>query len=214
MFRRASRALGHPFYDVYIEPHFHFDPRFDELEPPIYLHGYLQSHRYFAGLEDEIRSLFTLRDPLSPGAAALCAELEALPCPAAIHVRRGDYVGHALHGTLGWEYYRRAIEILDAATDSAATYFVFSDDAAQARELLGDVDRVRFVDVSTSAHEDLLLMSRCRHAIVANSSFSWWAAWLNPNPEKRVVAPSAWFAPELSRTRDLADLIPAAWTVV
>lgn len=213
-FRRAARAVGRPFLDVYIEPHFHFDPRFDELTAPIYLHGYFQSPRYFAGWEAEVRSLFTLRDALSDEAEAQRRELEALPCPVALHVRRGDYTGHPRHGTLDRDYYRRAIAIVDEETSSAATYVVFSDDPAQAREMLDGLDRLTFAGGTRAAHEDLFLMSLCDHAIVANSTFSWWAAWLNPSPGKRVVAPKAWVAPERLATRNFADLFPPSWTVI
>jgi hypothetical protein len=128
-----------------------------------------------------------------------------------IHVRRGDYVSNttaAQHGVCGLDYYRRAVEYMLARLQSAH-FFVFSDDPVWTRENLvlpGDATYVQH-NVATSAFQDLRLMSLCKHHIVANSSFSWWGAWLNPGANKLVVCPKQWFVDD----RDTSSLSPANW---
>jgi hypothetical protein len=115
-----------------------------------------------------------------------------------------------VHGTCGLDYYQRAVEEI-ARAESEPQFFVFSDDPAWVKDNL----RLRFPTVvvehmgARSPYEELRLMSLCRHSIIANSSFSWWGGWLNPNCGKKVIAPEQWFK---SGSHDTRDLIPAAWT--
>jgi hypothetical protein len=214
--RRLARLARRPVCDVYVEPSFHCDDSFFDLRPPIWLRGYFQSPRYFAGNEDAIRRGFTLRDELSSDAAALSAAIAATPMPVSLHVRRGDYVTNAhtksVHDSVDVAYYRRAIEIIDALTAGAAHYFIFSDDPDYVRATYGELRRHTVIDGSgRRPHEDMILMSQCRHNVIANSSFSWWGAWLNANPDRRVVAPRAWSTrPHLIKI-SLADLHPEGW---
>ena len=114
------------------------------------------------------------------------------------------------HGLCTPEYYQRAMEYARAKLGSAQV-FVFSDDIAWAKANLVSQLPLTFVERTTSATTDLYLMSRCRHHIIANSSFSWWGAWLNPSPNKLVIAPDRWFADEQAQNQT-QDLIPASWT--
>ena len=193
-----------------------FHPEILESGPHLYLQGYWQSPRYFEAIAAQIRADFQPRHPLSPAAQAAASSMQA-PGSVALHIRRGDYVTHPganqVHGVTGLDYYQRAMAAIEGRIASPR-YFVFSDDLAWAREHLRSRHPLRFVDPHDSAldptrdHEDLILMSQCHHQIVANSTFSWWAAWLNPRPDKQVIAPTRWFA-----TRPEPEaLIPPEWT--
>lgn len=197
---------------VYSEPHFHFDPAFQSLPAEVYLDGYWQSERYFAGIADELRRELTLGD----AAPAEVRDLESAirsTGSVGVHVRRGDYVTEertaAYHGTCDPDYYRAAAERVREVAERPH-FFVFSDDPDWVRRhlaflspstIIGQGDRAR-------PHEDMRLLSRCRHAIIANSSFGWWGAWLTDHPGKRVVAPARWFQ---DPSIDTSDLIPARW---
>jgi hypothetical protein len=129
-----------------------------------------------------------------------------------LHVRRGDYATHArtraVLGILPLDYYRAAIDYVAGRTESPEL-FIFSDDIPWAREHLDIPFPCHYIDHNKGpeSYNDMRLMSVCRHHIIANSSFSWWGAWLNPAPDKIVVAPRRWFANGWS----IEDLIPAAW---
>lgn len=175
----------------------------------IYVDGYFQAHQYAKTVEKQLRSELTLRDaPAGKNFDAL-NQIRASEFPVSLHVRRGDYT--AIYGgrdALPVAYYQNAIEaMLEYAFDP--TFFVFSDDIAFCRENLPAGPRYIFVDHNgqADAHEDLRLMSSCRHHIMANSSFSWWGAWLNPNPDKVVLVPDRWLDPNVPHT----DLLPPSW---
>ncbi len=133
-------------------------------------------------------------------------------CSVSVHVRRGDYVSQrsaaAVHGVCSLQYYRSALAAI-SRTLHDPQFFVFSDDARWTREYLTFPGPATFVDHNgpATAFQDLLMMSRCKHHVLANSSFSWWGAWLNPSPDKSVVAPRHWFADG----RETKDLTPAEW---
>ena len=190
---------------VYNEPHFHYAPIPDT--PDLDLFGFFQSVRYFAGYEDLIRQYFRpsgrLRDAINSRFAGLLSKPTV-----GLHVRRADYVGlaHAFV-PLPVEYYRAAMRLFP----SDSHFVVFSDDPGWCREAFKD-DGVEVMS-GNPGYADLYLMASCKHQIIANSSFSWWAAYLNPNPEKRVVAPKTWFGPALSQN-DTRDLLPPAWITI
>ena len=197
---------------VYREPHFHFDPSFASLKAPVHLMGYWQSPRYFGEIADVLRRDFTPRSPLDPINAAVAARIDN--CDAvSLHVRRGDYVADPTtakyHGICSIDYYERAIACVRDRI-AGLQLFIFSDDPVWVRDnLMFDVPAT-FVAANSADHgyRDMQLMAQCKHHIVANSSFSWWGAWLNPSPEKIVIAPKDWFAAPGIDTR---DLVPEAW---
>jgi hypothetical protein len=118
---------------------------------------------------------------------------------------------------LGELYYREALARLEARVGHEAELFVFSDDAPAAEQVLNFVPKSRLVLVRGDPQrpwEDMALMARCRHHVIANSSFSWWGAWLNPSADKVVVAPRAWFAPNELGNRYTGDLYPPGWALV
>jgi hypothetical protein len=128
-----------------------------------------------------------------------------------VHIRRGDFLKSktaAYHGVLGAFYFEKAIGIIKDKEPSASVYF-FSDDINWVKQNLARHGNAEFASSFTgSAIEDFYLMTKCQHNIIANSSFSWWPAWLNTNPEKIVVAPKKWFNQSSINTN---DLIPESW---
>jgi hypothetical protein len=204
----------------YREPHFHYDPTFERLGPKTSLFGYFQSERYFSPIAENLRDCFLPREPFSAAAAEVLCCIERSRLPISVHVRRGDYVkpGTAqVHGILGETYYREAICRLEAAIGQDTEFFVFSDDAVAAEQLLDFVPSSRLVHVRGDVErpwEDMALMSRCRHHVIANSSFSWWGAWLNRSSAKVIMAPRGWFAPAELSKRNTGDLYPSGWILV
>jgi hypothetical protein len=194
------------------EQDFRFDPTVLALLDNVYLDGYWQSESYFADVQDQIRKDFMFRELLQGQNAEMAARIGA--CTAvSLHVRRGDYVidarTNAWHGVCSEDYYGRCIARIAAAC-ADPVFFIFSDDLAWARRHLPLPGTSVFVagNDSSRAAADLQLMSLCRHHVLANSSFSWWGAWLAEWPGQLVLAPKRWFrTPEL----DDRDLIPTRW---
>jgi glycosyl transferase family 11 len=206
---------------TYSEPHFHFDADFFALDSAVSLHGYFQSERYFADIADQLRRAFQPREPFAPDAQATADLIARAEMPVSVHIRRGDYVKSAetarVHGSLDSAYYKKALAVLQGVLDTRMTVFVFSDDAADAEAVLDSVSCENLVHVRGDPDrpwEDMALMARCRHHVIANSSFSWWGAWLNPCPEKVVIAPRAWFTPDALRQRNTCDLYPLDWVLL
>ncbi|MFN6978103.1 MAG: alpha-1,2-fucosyltransferase [Gemmobacter sp.] len=171
------------------------DPGFDDLPDGTALDGYFQSARYFAALRDRLRAEFAPRAAAAPHNAALLAALRGGPF-ASLHVRRGDYAAQAatmrVHGLCSPGYYRAALARLHAAVPGARIA-VFSDDIPWCRGALDLPAGTIFVEGNADAPEwDIALMAACRHHIIANSSFSWWGAWLG-GPGGLTIAPDPWF---------------------
>jgi hypothetical protein len=210
--RRRLRIHRKSRFPVHREPHFQFDPTLALLRPPVFLDGYWQSEKYFSDCAATLRRELTASAPFDAANAAVAARIDAVTA-VSLHVRRGDYVDdpktNRYHGTCSLDYYRRAIELITARVDSPHV-FVFSDDSPWTRANLRVEGPTTFVDANPAdrGFRDMQLMSRCRHHVVANSSFSWWGAWLDPSPDKIVVAPKRWFNADDIDTR---DLVPATW---
>jgi hypothetical protein len=214
----AQLAKAH---GTYSEPHLHFDPDFFALGSTVSLYGYFQSERYFGDIAGQLRGYFRPREPLGLQAQAVADMIARADMPVSIHVRRGDYVKSAetarVHGSLGAAYYRKALKVLQGTIDTPITAFVFSDDAAAAETVLDFASRENLVHVRGDpdrSWEDMALMALCRHHIIANSSFSWWGAWLDASPDKVVIAPREWFTPAELRRRNTCDLYPPDWILL
>ncbi len=189
-----------------------FDPLpFRIRQENICLDGYWQTEKYFRDVGEEIRNDFTLRQECSVDGLRLTAEIRNSES-VSLHIRRGDYVHNprtnSYHGLCSLEYYHNAVRLVEG-TVRCPSFYVFSDDVAWAREHLAVNHPVTFVsDGMLKDYEELVLMSCCRHNIIANSSFSWWGAWLNRNPGKIVIAPKQWFA---NRQISSKDIVPERW---
>lgn len=188
-----------------------FDPKILEQKGDVYLEGFFQSEQYFKDIEFIIRNEFQLKDIMGRSAHAALQDIEQSNA-VAIHVRRGDYVqnknANVFHGICSPEYYRSTIEIITKRVDSPK-FFVFSDDIEWVREHIEIPAPVVYISNKDIAdYEELVLMSKCKHNIIANSSFSWWGAWLNANPNKLVVAPKQWVSDARVNT---TDAVPAEW---
>ena len=191
------------------EPHYHFSQAALDSPDNVYLSGYWQSERYFRDVESQLREEFTFRDPMSPTAEPIYDKIKTSQS-VCVHVRRGDFLTNPLNGLYGQEYYSEGAAII-ARSNSDLSFFVFSDDLEWCNENLRFDGDTTFVDDDFGGmkfRDDLRLMSSCKHFIIANSSFSWWAVWLNRNPSRVVVAPRAWVT---DSSMDTSDLYPADW---
>jgi hypothetical protein len=181
------------------------------------LRGYFQSERYFANCKGEVRHYFTPHHALAQLLERQFGDLLAAGT-CSVHVRRTDYIGDPAWSELAAsDYYERAMSQFDSDT----TFVIFSDDIEWCKQRFRDRSVV-FVE-ALSAVEDLFLMARCKGHIIANSTFSWWGAWLDPNPNKKVIAPLRWFGGRhadqaipyrpnrLDGYYDASDLVPPAW---
>ncbi len=154
-----------------------------------YIDGYWQSEKYFEDIENVIRKDFTF-PPLNDAANIAFKDRIENSVSVSIHVRRGDYVG--IFPLLDMDYYQSAMDYFRGRYKQVH-FFVFSNDLGWCREHFTTGD-VSFVDVNTGkdSYKDMQLMSLCNHNIIANSSFSWWGAWLNVHKDKEVIAPDVW----------------------
>lgn len=217
-FRKISQKIAHHFFTrrlgakVFKERYFHFDPSVLKLTESVYLDGYWQSEKYFADFASTVADDFSLKTPISRQSAEILEKISDSDA-ICLHVRRGDYVSSATasatHGLCSIDYYMQALSyVVEGSVNPHC--FVFSDEPEWVRENLHFPIPTTIVDFNGAnmAHEDLRLMIACKHFIIANSSLSWWGAWLGRYPYKKVVAPNQWFKDD---TRDTKDLIPSGW---
>jgi Glycosyl transferase family 11 len=179
----------------------------------VYLTGYWQTHCIPDAIAGALRPQLQLRHPPEGRNLELMNQIAASRNPVSLHIRRGDYT-LAAEGNIAlpMSYYDRVIQLLRGRVDDP-TFFVFSDDIGFAKANLPARLRTVFVDHNDdhTSHEDLRLMSACRHHIIANSSFSWWGAWLNQRPDKLVFAPKHWL---LQPGSYYPDLFPPEWILI
>lgn len=216
--RWAQRILARPTMapmrkrSLVIEPHFQYWQGLHDAPARCYLKGYWQSEKYFQKHAETLRADFRFRSQPAGHGAVLADRIRQ--CNAvSLHVRRGDYVLNpataAIHGQCSLDYYQAAARHVCSHVDNPV-FFVFSDDMPWARQHLALPATMEYVDHTQQAYDDMHLMSLCKHHVIANSSFSWWGAWLNPRPGKIVVAPRQWFA----IARNTQDLLPTSWVTL
>jgi hypothetical protein len=193
------------------------------------LHGFFQSWRYFHNVEDELRKDYTFHEGISEPCKEMMQELDGKE-PIMLHVRRGDpnltdprgfkwsYTQcGAQHPVQPIDYYEKAL----SKFDSKQPVIVFSDSVEWVKEqeffkpdrFMISEPEDKYADGSFTPYADLCLMSLCSHAIIANSSMSWWGAWLISNPDKQVIAPKMWFGPAYA-DKDTKDLYYPNWIVL
>ena len=194
---------------TYREPHFHFDPNFDSLTPPVVLEGYFQSYRYCQGWEQQIRTDLEVPMPTDSESLRLADQIANVEATV-LHIRRGDYISSPkasrIYAPCTLEYYKRAMEQIPGKDP----VLVLSDDMDWARRNVPAVKPLLFpvANAIRPAMADLWLMTKACHHIIANSSFSWWGAWLAKESSGRKIAPRNWFNdPAINDS----DLIPNNW---
>jgi hypothetical protein len=197
------------------EEHFHFDPLVLRLSGDLYLEGYWQSEKYFKNIASIIRQDFSIKPPLCEVNLELANQIKS--CEAvAVHFRRGDYVTNSVtnqfHGVCSFDYYQHALQKI-ASQVGEPHFFIFSDEPEWVMQQVRLEYQFSIVAVNgiEQPHEDLRLMSLCKHHIIANSTFSWWGAWLAPYDAKVVYAPRRWFD---KADLDCRDLIPETWCLL
>ena len=199
-------------YFVANQKGFEYDEAFEGYPNNSYLNGYWQSERYFATVRDVLLKDLIIKKEMSEQ-CKLTKGLILNSNSVSLHIRRGDYVSDksasVYHGTLSLDYYDKAMSHLNGLHQDLKV-FIFSDDMNWVKENLKLTNECVYVDFNTGENSvfDMYLMSQCKHNIIANSSFSWWGAWLNQNPHKTVIAPEKWFADKNLNTK---DLIPNSW---
>jgi len=162
-----------------------------------YLSGSWQSEKYFIQIEDIIRKSFIFKD-IDKRNLSITEEIKSYNS-VSLHIRRGDYLGNSIYtGVCTEEYYLEAIEKLLSRIKlkNRIHFYIFSDDKSYANQFIGKLNYpAHLIDFNkgSDSFKDMYLMSQCKHNIIANSSFSWWGAWLNNNPDKIVIAPKHWF---------------------
>lgn len=174
-----------------------------------YYIGYWQSWKYFNGIEDIIKWSFTFDETLLPAENVdILSKIEKTNS-VSIHIRRGDYINNPVYsGIATSEYYKNAVIKIASMVDNPS-FFIFTNDSKWCRSNI-DLPNSYIIDnnVGEKSYWDMFLMSRCRHNIIANSSFSWWGAWLNENKSKIVIAPNKWV--NLDNT-EIEDILLSDW---
>lgn len=194
------------------EKEFTFSENFYNTPTNSYISGFWQSEKYFLPIADEIRQDFCFKNEPSTENLNSLSKIRSTNS-ISVHVRRGDYVNFAktnlLHGTCSIDYYRNAIALIEKTIQNPV-YFFFSNDIGWVKKNIPIQGEHYFIENNSgpSSFEDLRLMSNCRHNIIANSSFSWWGAWLNNNDQKIVITPKKWMNNSSIPT---PDLIPVSW---
>jgi hypothetical protein len=215
IFNKVKKKWGFNYPKIHDETSFGFCQETLLLKAPLYLRGYFQSYKYFIGYENFIKGLFSFpEDELDITNKQSLATIKEETNTIAIHIRRGDYVNdeftQQFHGNCSLDYYIKALSLFTEKNKNI-TLFFFSDDSEWVKEQFEHLPYSKqFIDHNKNEDSwiDMFLMSSCNHNIIANSSFSWWAAWLNTNPEKTVIAPKEWF-----KVKDLENttLVPEEW---
>ncbi|MCU0435797.1 MAG: alpha-1,2-fucosyltransferase [Bacteroidia bacterium] len=211
--RKLSEQKWWPFpFRHFAEPDSKFHPEIFHSPKNTYLHGYFQSEKYFEKHAATIRRDFEFLEPPDEKNASVLAHIRSVNA-VSVHVRRGDYVSlksaGEFHGLMGQEYYRAGAEHIAGKMNGETEFFIFSDEPEWVKANLKVPGKAVYVDWNSGkkAYEDMRLMSNCKHHIIANSSFSWWGAWLNASTEKIVVAPKQWFAGLQAPN----DIVPHSW---
>jgi hypothetical protein len=207
----AASFRGTASKRIYLEKSLTFDSSVFQIPHAVYFQGFFQSYKYFIDIASKVRSNFRFVNPLDQANKLIASQISESNS-ISIHIRRGDYIywdkHDSSHVLCGLDYYVQAVEFVKQKI-AACKFFVFTDEAEWVRRNLKfDYTLVEGNDAGDS-WKDMYLMSLCKHHIIANSTFSWWAAWLNSSADKIVIAPKKWFGNEMNeQTRDLC---PPEW---
>jgi hypothetical protein len=194
---------------TYFEKYFHFDDNFFQIKSPIILDGYWQSELFFKKYVNDVLSdlTFIVEPVIQEDVSQILKSFETV----SLHIRRGDYAWNPeinkIHGICADDYYFNAITMLKKDNPELRT-LVFSDDMVEGNRIAALIENAFVIDKKEDTYHDFFVMQKCNHNIIANSSFSWWAAYLNKNKGKKVVAPLHWFADDFN---NIKDLLPSSW---
>ena len=199
----------------FTEQYYHFNKNFFNACNDVYLQGYWMSWKYFDKYADKIRNAFTVKPHLVEHLNTVTKEILENNS-VSVHIRRTDYTNAdvvKLKGIIPATFYQKGIDIVTTKCKNVVAY-IFSDDIEWVKTNINfDGVSVKYIDssISKSAIEDFYLMTKCKHNIIANSTFSWWAAWLNNNADKIVIAPAKWYAYKGYNSK---DVYPGDWTIL
>jgi hypothetical protein len=200
--------LDNGYAPIVQEKFFHFDEELYNLCPnDVSLSGYFQSEKWFKNIENEIRDDFSFREEIF----FPCKEMiDQIDSPISLHIRRGDFLENSEnHFNLDLDYYAKGLSLFE----SDRNVIIFSDDPEWCKQQkLFSADRF-MISESDNSYVDLCLMTLCSDFIIANSTFSWWGSWLCNNYDKKIIAPSKWFGPNL-KNNSTKDLILKDWVVI
>lgn len=199
-YKMPHKLLFYPLDGLYYdqEPVYYIPSIFEDLKKNQYLIGHFQSYKYFNDYRDSILEELQFSTKSLSEETRQTTKIINSSNSVSIHVRRGDYLNGYYYETLGKvcsiDYYKRAVNYIKEKIEDPH-FFVFSDDQDYVAKNL-QIEDATYVDFNKGCDswQDMFLMSQCKHNIIANSTFSWWGAWLNANVNKIVVAPSRWFA--------------------
>lgn len=212
---RLVRSLLNRFfypYNIIKQKQFNFNPAYLAETKNAYYWGYWQSEKYFYGVNDLIKQELTFKEDIPNADKSLIQKIEEKNS-VCLHIRRGDYVGHSLLPVCDLSYYKKAINII-ATKVQQPYFFIFSDDIGWCKNNIFIAHEHEFVNTG-EPYRDLRLMTHCKHNITANSSFSWWGAYLGKYEDKIVISPKQWFVEEADQNNySTKDIIPQNWTTI
>jgi hypothetical protein len=202
-------------YNTFVEKQFNFDETVMSIGPHTYLDGYFQSEKYFVHFKDEIKKEFTFKQGFSELEKNLYQEIKSKNA-ICVNFRRADYVNVQasadMHGVVEMEFYKLAIETIESKVDRPH-FYIFSDDIEWCEQYFKLDLPCTFVDYRYKGEKFasyFQLMIACKHFIIPNSTFAWWAAWLSETPNTIIITPSRWFANEAMQAQ-ATDIIPERW---
>jgi len=205
LYRFIKRTFPNILFDILKEKSLAFDPDNFNIGPKCILQGYWQNEKYYNEIRSTLIKDFSLSKPLSEHNSQIEEEIINNQS-IGVHIRRGDYINNeanlSIYASLGPGYYKDAIEIISQKTKSPSL-FIFSDDIPWVKENLTFDYPVIYIEGISERQdaEEIYLMSQCKHHVIANSSFSWWGAWLATNSQQIVIAPKNWFIDETMNTQ-------------
>jgi hypothetical protein len=214
LFPKIKKKLGFINKNTLNEDFGYFNQNLLNPEKDKYIVGYFQSEKYFSNVRETLLDNFIIKKEKSDYFNMIKKKIESSKISCSIHVRRGDFINKKnidIHGACSLDYYLKSIEIMKSKYQNIS-FFIFSDDMPWTKKNL-NIKNAIYVEneLNRIPHEDIYLMTLCNHNIIANSSFSWWGAWLNKNINKLIIAPKIWFA-DYDLQKRTKDLICKDWT--
>ena len=214
---RVKDFIRKPFSKVYTEPKVSFCPEVLNIRQDVYLKGYWSSYKYFNDIRNILIEDFTFKEKMNEANKKIADLIISSDSSISLHIRRGDYISlpeakKLFRSPYEDGFYDRAVSDIEKKVDNPE-FFIFSDDTEWVKENIKLKHKMTFVDINKKNNNywDMKLMSLCKHNIIANSTFSWWAAYLNQNQKKLVYAPKAW----INDSRYIIeDLIPPEFTIL